>query len=93
MKTPAKINASRDESGKMLIGLEGTGAGLLLLAGRIASGVLVTVASNEKELAELKNVMHKMMRAGKIRAVTKRHNACNTGCGRSAGNQTRSGTT
>lgn len=33
------------------------------------------------------------MRAGKIRAVTKRHNACNTGCGRSAGNQTRSGTT
>lgn len=61
MKTPAKINASRDESGKMLIGLEGTGAGLLLLAGRIASGVLVTVASNEKELAELKNVMHKMI--------------------------------
>lgn len=59
MKTPAKINASRDESGKMLIGLDGTGAGLLLLAGRIASGVLVTVASNEKELAELKNVMHK----------------------------------
>lgn len=57
MKTPAKINASRDESGKMLIGLEGTGAGLLMLAGRIASGVLVTVASNEKELAELKNVM------------------------------------
>lgn len=55
MKTPAKINASRDESGKMLIGLDGTGAGLLLLAGRIASGVLVTVASNEKELAELKN--------------------------------------
>lgn len=41
MKTPAKINASRDESGKMLIGLDGTGAGLLLLAGRIASGVLV----------------------------------------------------
>lgn len=33
------------------------------------------------------------MRAGKIRAATKRHNACNTGCGRSAGNQTRSGTT
>lgn len=61
MKTPAKINASRDESGKMLIGLDGTGAGLLLLAGRIASGVLVTVASNEKELAELKNVMHKMI--------------------------------
>lgn len=61
MKTPAKINASRDESGKMLIGLEGTGAGLLLRAGRIASGVLVTVASNEKELAELKNVMHKMI--------------------------------
>lgn len=60
MKTPAKINASRDESGKMLIGLDGTGAGLLLLAGRIASGVLVTVASNEKELAELKNVMHKI---------------------------------
>lgn len=58
MKTPAKINASRDESGKMLIGLDGTGAGLLMLAGRIASGVLVTVASNEKELAELKNVMH-----------------------------------
>ena len=57
MKTPAKINASRDESGKMLIGLDGTGAGLLLLAGRIASGVLVTVASNEKEMAELKNVM------------------------------------
>ena len=53
MKTPAKINASRDESGKMLIGLDGTGVGLLLLAGRIASGVLVTVASNEKELAEL----------------------------------------
>lgn len=49
MKTPAKINASRDESGKMLIGLDGTGAGLLMLAGRIASGVLVTVASNEKE--------------------------------------------
>lgn len=47
MKTPAKINASRDESGKMLIGLDGTGAGLLVLAGRIASGVLVTVASNE----------------------------------------------
>lgn len=61
MKTPAKINASRDESGKMLIGLDGSGAGLLLLAGRIASGVLVTVASNEKELAELKNVMHKMI--------------------------------
>lgn len=61
MKTPAKINASRDESGKMLIGLDGTGAGLLMLAGRIASGVLVTVASNEKELAELKNVMHKMI--------------------------------
>lgn len=61
MKTPAKINASRDESGKMLIGLDGTGAGLLLLAGRIASGVLATVASNEKELAELKNVMHKMI--------------------------------
>lgn len=45
----------------MLIGLDGSGAGLLLLAGRIASGVLVTVASNEKELAELKNVMHKMI--------------------------------
>lgn len=64
MKTPAKINASRDESGKMLIGLEGTGAGLLMLAGRIASGVLVTVASNEKELAELKNVMHKIPKHG-----------------------------
>lgn len=61
MKTPAKINASRGESGKMLIGLDGTGAGLFLLAGRIASGVLVTMASNEKELAELKNVMHKMI--------------------------------
>lgn len=30
MKTPAKINASRDESGKMLIGLDGTGVGLLM---------------------------------------------------------------
>ncbi len=48
MKTPAKINASRDESGKMLIGLDGTGAGLLLLAGRIASGVLVTVRATKR---------------------------------------------
>lgn len=61
MKTPAKINASRDESGKMLIGLNGSGVGLLMLAGKIASGVLVTVAGNEKQLAELKNVMHKMI--------------------------------
>lgn len=29
MKTPAKINASRDESGKMLIGLDGTGRELV----------------------------------------------------------------
>lgn len=61
MKTPAKINASRDESGKMLIGLDGSGAGLLMLAGRITSGVLVTVADNEKQLAELKDAMHKMI--------------------------------
>ena len=61
MKSPAKINASRDESGKMLIGLDGSGIGLLLLAGRIASGVLVTVASNEKELAELKKIMHQQI--------------------------------
>lgn len=61
MKTPAKINESRDESGKMLIGLDGSGAGLLMLAGRITSGVLVTVADNEKQLAELKDAMHKMI--------------------------------
>lgn len=60
-KTPAKINASRDDSGKMLISLDGSGAGLFLLAGRIVAGVLVTLADDEKRLAELKNIMHRMI--------------------------------